>query len=98
MEQLGQTSQASTIAYLDSGIVFIGSSTADSQLIRYVQLIAHCWDLLSTRVIDGAVKAKQLNLLVLSSSNDVHTLICDDYDIPICFPNLQTAFITTKPI
>ena len=34
VEQLGRTSQASTISYLDSGIVYIGSRGGDCQLIR----------------------------------------------------------------
>lgn len=34
LETLGQTSQASSISYLDSGVVFIGSSFGDSQLIK----------------------------------------------------------------
>lgn len=34
VEQLGETSGASCISYLDSGFVFIGSSMGDSQLIR----------------------------------------------------------------
>ncbi len=37
VEPLGRTSQASTIAYLDSGVVFVGSSYGDSQLIRCAQ-------------------------------------------------------------
>jgi DNA damage-binding protein 1 len=35
LESLGRTSQASTLSYLDSGVVFVGSSFGDSQLIRY---------------------------------------------------------------
>jgi DNA damage-binding protein 1 len=34
LETLGRTSQAATISYLDSGVVFIGSSYGDSQLIK----------------------------------------------------------------
>ncbi|CAI9760069.1 unnamed protein product [Fraxinus pennsylvanica] len=34
IELLGETSIASTISYLDSGIVYVGSSYGDSQLIR----------------------------------------------------------------
>jgi DNA damage-binding protein 1 len=34
LELLGKTSQASTLAYLDSGIVFVGSCFGDSQLVR----------------------------------------------------------------
>ncbi|EFN59838.1 hypothetical protein CHLNCDRAFT_29381 [Chlorella variabilis] len=34
LEPLGRTPAASTIAYLDSGVVFVGSSFGDSQLIR----------------------------------------------------------------
>jgi len=34
LEVLGETSCASTISYLDSGVVFIGSSFGDSQLIK----------------------------------------------------------------
>ncbi|EGG23107.1 UV-damaged DNA binding protein1 [Cavenderia fasciculata] len=33
-EKLGETCTASTISYLDSGVVFIGSALGDSQLIR----------------------------------------------------------------
>lgn len=35
LEPLGRTPAASTIAYLDSGVVFVGSSFGDSQLIRW---------------------------------------------------------------
>jgi DNA damage-binding protein 1 len=31
---LGRTSQASTIAYLDSGVVYVGSRHGDSQLVK----------------------------------------------------------------
>jgi DNA damage-binding protein 1 len=34
LEHLGETSVASSICYLDNGIVFIGSALADSQLVR----------------------------------------------------------------
>lgn len=34
LEPLGRTPAASTISYLDSGVVFVGSSLGDSQLIR----------------------------------------------------------------
>lgn len=34
LERLGRTPQASTISYLDSNVVFVGSSFGDSQLIR----------------------------------------------------------------
>ena len=34
LEALGKTSQASTISYLDSGVVFVGSCFGDSQLVR----------------------------------------------------------------
>lgn len=34
LEKLGQTSQASTLSYLDNGVVFVGSSFGDSQLVR----------------------------------------------------------------
>eukprot|EP00291_Cryptomonas_curvata_P008383 CAMPEP_0172198090 /NCGR_PEP_ID=MMETSP1050-20130122/27879_1 /TAXON_ID=233186 /ORGANISM="Cryptomonas curvata, Strain CCAP979/52" /LENGTH=486 /DNA_ID=CAMNT_0012874843 /DNA_START=773 /DNA_END=2230 /DNA_ORIENTATION=- len=34
LDLLGETSAAHCIAYLDSGVVFVGSSSADSQLIR----------------------------------------------------------------
>ncbi|KAL4855081.1 DNA damage-binding protein 1 [Chlorella vulgaris] len=34
LEPLGRTPAASTISYLDSGVVFVGSSFGDSQLIR----------------------------------------------------------------
>lgn len=34
LELLGRTSQASTITYLDTGVVFVGSSFGDSQLIK----------------------------------------------------------------
>eukprot|EP00281_Chroomonas_sp_CCMP1168_P025534 CAMPEP_0206228886 /NCGR_PEP_ID=MMETSP0047_2-20121206/9404_1 /ASSEMBLY_ACC=CAM_ASM_000192 /TAXON_ID=195065 /ORGANISM="Chroomonas mesostigmatica_cf, Strain CCMP1168" /LENGTH=1100 /DNA_ID=CAMNT_0053652151 /DNA_START=70 /DNA_END=3372 /DNA_ORIENTATION=+ len=34
LEVLGQTSCATTISYLDSGVVFVGSSFGDSQLIK----------------------------------------------------------------
>lgn len=34
LEVLGETSCASTISYLDSGVVFIGSCFGDSQLIK----------------------------------------------------------------
>ena len=37
MQTLGETSCASTISYLDAGVVFIGSSFGDSQLIRLNQ-------------------------------------------------------------
>jgi hypothetical protein len=36
LEPLGRTPAASTISYLDSGVVFVGSSLGDSQLIRCV--------------------------------------------------------------
>jgi DNA damage-binding protein 1 len=36
MESLGTASQPSTLAYLDSGVIFLGSANADSQLIRCV--------------------------------------------------------------
>lgn len=36
LEPLGRTPAASTISYLDSGVVFVGSSFGDSQLIRWV--------------------------------------------------------------
>jgi DNA damage-binding protein 1 len=32
LEPLGETSSASTISYLDNGVVYIGSSTGDSQV------------------------------------------------------------------
>lgn len=41
VEPLGRTTQASTIAYLDSGVVFVGSSYGDSQLIRRAQPSVH---------------------------------------------------------
>ena len=34
LQQLGKTSVASTLSYLDNGVVFVGSSYGDSQLIR----------------------------------------------------------------
>jgi len=34
LETLGKTSQASTISYLDSGMVFVGSCFGDSQLVK----------------------------------------------------------------
>ena len=34
LEPLGRTPAAATISYLDSGVVFVGSSFGDSQLIR----------------------------------------------------------------
>ena len=34
LEALGRTSQASTLSYLDSGVVFVGSCFGDSQLIK----------------------------------------------------------------
>lgn len=34
LEQLGETSYASTISYLDNGYVYIGSTYGDSQLIK----------------------------------------------------------------
>jgi DNA damage-binding protein 1 len=34
LERLGKTSQPSTLSYLDSGVVFVGSSFGDSQLIK----------------------------------------------------------------
>lgn len=34
LEVLGQTAAASTLSYLDNGVVFVGSSFGDSQLIR----------------------------------------------------------------
>eukprot|EP00240_Pyramimonas_obovata_P000173 CAMPEP_0118957844 /NCGR_PEP_ID=MMETSP1169-20130426/62317_1 /TAXON_ID=36882 /ORGANISM="Pyramimonas obovata, Strain CCMP722" /LENGTH=1091 /DNA_ID=CAMNT_0006905945 /DNA_START=129 /DNA_END=3404 /DNA_ORIENTATION=- len=34
LEALGETSSASTISYLDNGVVYIGSSTGDSQVVR----------------------------------------------------------------
>jgi DNA damage-binding protein 1 len=34
LEILGRTSAASTISYLDNGVVFIGSTMGDSQLVR----------------------------------------------------------------
>ncbi|XP_073392348.1 DNA damage-binding protein 1 isoform X2 [Physcomitrium patens] len=34
VEPLGETSAASTLSYLDNGVVFVGSSYGDSQLIR----------------------------------------------------------------
>ncbi len=34
LEPLGRTPAASTISYLDSGVVFVGSAFGDSQLIR----------------------------------------------------------------
>ena len=34
IEKLGETSQASTLCYLDSGVVFIGSALGDSQLVK----------------------------------------------------------------
>lgn len=34
LEQLGKTSVATTLSYLDNGVVFVGSSYGDSQLIR----------------------------------------------------------------
>lgn len=34
LESLGKTSQAATMSYLDSGVVFVGSCTGDSQLVR----------------------------------------------------------------
>jgi len=37
MQTLGETSCASTISYLDAGVVFVGSSFGDSQLIRLNQ-------------------------------------------------------------
>jgi DNA damage-binding protein 1 len=37
LEQLGKTSVASTLSYLDNGVVFVGSSYGDSQLIRLSQ-------------------------------------------------------------
>ena len=44
LEPLGRTPVASTISYLDSGVVFVGSSFGDSQLIRCVRVqIPVCW-------------------------------------------------------
>ena len=37
LESLGRTSAASTISYLDNGVVFVGSSFGDSQLVRLLQ-------------------------------------------------------------
>ena len=34
LERLGKTSQPTTLSYLDSGVVFVGSSFGDSQLIK----------------------------------------------------------------
>ena len=34
LEKLGQTSQASTLSYLDNGIVYVGSCFGDSQLVQ----------------------------------------------------------------
>ncbi len=34
LEKLGQTSQASTLSYLDNGVVYVGSAFGDSQLVR----------------------------------------------------------------
>ena len=34
LEYLGETSIASTLSYLDGGVVFVGSASADSQLLR----------------------------------------------------------------
>lgn len=34
VEPLGRTSAPSTITYLDNGVVFVGSSGGDSQLVR----------------------------------------------------------------
>ena len=34
LEPLGRTPAASTLSYLDSGVVFVGSALGDSQLIR----------------------------------------------------------------
>ena len=34
LEELGKTSVATTLSYLDNGVVFVGSSFGDSQLIR----------------------------------------------------------------
>lgn len=34
IEQLGETSAASTLSYLDNGVVFVGSSYGDSQLVK----------------------------------------------------------------
>lgn len=34
LEPLGQTSSPSALAYLDSGVLYVGSSTGDSQLVR----------------------------------------------------------------
>lgn len=39
LEPLGRTPAASTISYLDSGVVFVGSSFGDSQLIRWVGIL-----------------------------------------------------------
>lgn len=39
LEPLGRTPAASTISYLDSGVVFVGSAFGDSQLIRWVLLL-----------------------------------------------------------
>ena len=34
LEALGTTSVASALAYLDNGVVYVGSSSGDSQLVR----------------------------------------------------------------
>jgi DNA damage-binding protein 1 len=34
IEKLGETSQASSLCYLDSGVVFVGSALGDSQLVK----------------------------------------------------------------
>ena len=34
LEQLGQTSVASALVYLDNRVVYVGSSSGDSQLVR----------------------------------------------------------------
>ncbi len=38
VEPLGRTSAPSTLTYLDNGVVFVGSSGGDSQLVRCLAL------------------------------------------------------------
>jgi len=43
VELLGETSAASTLSYLDNGVVFVGSSYGDSQVYLYqIQSLFDC--------------------------------------------------------
>jgi len=66
MEQIGQTSRASTLVYLDAGHIFLGSHQGDSQVIRIqeggmevVQTFSNIAPVLDFTIMDMASRAAE---------------------------------------